>query len=145
MKNKLLKILALAVSLVLLVSTFVACDNNQSGGAHEHVYDQKVADETTLKEDATCTHAPIYYYTCSCGEKGTKTFEEGRALDHIYDQMKEENKYLENEGDCQNPATYYYSCKCGLMGTEMFESDEVIDHNFEDGICTICGEPEFEE
>lgn len=144
MKNKLLKFFALALSIIMIVSVFAACDNSQGGGeGHVHTYDRQIADETTFKEDATCEHGPLYYYTCACGEKGTETFEDGRALEHEYDQKVEQDKYLEYEGDCQNPTTYYYSCKCGLASqSETFVSDEVIDHDYVDGACSICGEPE---
>ena len=44
----------------------------------------KKADSTYLATEATCTEAAKYYYSCSCGEKGTETFTSGDALGHKY-------------------------------------------------------------
>ena len=37
-----------------------------------------------LKSAATCTEKAVYYYSCSCGEKGTETFESGDVLAHSW-------------------------------------------------------------
>ena len=145
MKN-LFKILSMILILALSVS-MVACGNGNKGdagnGGHTHEFTQKVVEEKFFKEEATCEHADLYYYSCTCGEKGTATFEEGRELDHVFEQMVEQDRYLCTEGDCETPATYYFSCTCGECGTETFESLEEPDHHYEDGVCTTCGDPEF--
>lgn len=53
--------------------------------AHECVYDQKVVSEDYKATEADCTNAATYYYSCSCGEKGTQTFADGEALGHSYE------------------------------------------------------------
>lgn len=52
---------------------------------HTCVFDQKVASEDYLATEADCTNAATYYYSCSCGEKGTQTFADGEALGHSYE------------------------------------------------------------
>ena len=49
-----------------------------------HTFDKQVANEKYLASAATCTEAAKYYYSCSCGEKGTQTFTSGNALGHSY-------------------------------------------------------------
>ena len=49
---------------------------------HTHVFDKKVAEEKYLASEATCTQAAKYYYSCSCGERGTQMFEYGKLADH---------------------------------------------------------------
>lgn len=51
---------------------------------HSHVFDQKVADDKFICSQATCTDNAIYYYSCSCGEKGSATFENGDPLGHTF-------------------------------------------------------------
>ncbi|MDY2879871.1 MAG: hypothetical protein SOT34_02900, partial [Candidatus Borkfalkiaceae bacterium] len=46
---------------------------------NEHTHDfsvQKITDEY-LSAPATCTEKARYFYSCSCGEKGTEIFEAG--------------------------------------------------------------------
>ena len=51
-------------------------------GAHTHVFDQKNTNAKYLASAATCTAKATYYYSCTCGEKGTATFESGETLPH---------------------------------------------------------------
>ena len=48
----------------------------------DHTYDQKVVEDKFKKSDATCTAKAVYYFSCSCGEKGTATFETGDLKAH---------------------------------------------------------------
>lgn len=41
---------------------------------HTHVFDQKNTDAKYLASAASCTAKATYYYSCTCGEKGTETF-----------------------------------------------------------------------
>lgn len=52
--------------------------------AHTCVFDQQNTDAAYLAAAATCTEAATYYYSCTCGEKGTETFTSGEALGHRY-------------------------------------------------------------
>lgn len=51
---------------------------------HTHNFNQKNTNETYLKSAATCTKKAVYYYSCTCGEKGTETFESGETAPHSY-------------------------------------------------------------
>ena len=50
-----------------------------------HVYDQQVKDDTFKANDATCTEAKKYYYSCICGAKGTEVFTDGDPLGHTWE------------------------------------------------------------
>ena len=148
MKKRLFTILILCFALLTSLVSFGGCNNaddGNGGGGHVHAFTQQVDEDKYFKEDATCEHGKLYFYSCECGEMGTQTFESGRALEHVYDQMVESDKYLESEGDCSTAPTYYYSCKCGAKGEDVFDSQDGYQHNFEDGVCTDCGQPEDEE
>ncbi len=57
----------------------------------ECLYNQKVEDDKYLASSATCTANATYYYSCSCGAKGTQTFESenesGKALGHDWGEV----------------------------------------------------------
>lgn len=59
-------------------------DPDYTPEVHTHAYDQKVISAAYLSSGATCTAPARYFYSCSCGEKGTETFEDGQALGHTY-------------------------------------------------------------
>ncbi len=65
---------------------------------HIHAFDKQVITDEYRATDATCTEAATYYYSCSCGEKGTETFTSGNALGHEY----ENPSYIwgENYSEC---------------------------------------------
>ncbi|MBO4685326.1 MAG: hypothetical protein J5628_01560 [Lachnospiraceae bacterium] len=49
----------------------------------EHSFDKEVADAKYQKSAADCSHAAVYYKSCSkCGAAGTETFESGEPLGH---------------------------------------------------------------
>ncbi len=47
---------------------------------HTHVFDQKSTIDTYLASAATQDAPATYYFSCTCGEKGTETFENGNKL-----------------------------------------------------------------
>ena len=51
---------------------------------HSHNYNQQVVTDEYKAADADCEHAATYYYSCSCGDLGTETFEYGSPLGHDY-------------------------------------------------------------
>ena len=59
---------------------------------HTHNFNQQNTDSKFKTTDATCTKPATYYYSCTCGEKGTKTFEYGSALDHTEGTAWEKNE-----------------------------------------------------
>ena len=81
---------------------------------HVHSYIEKNTDAKYLKSAATCTAKAVYYYSCSCGEKGTATFESGETLAHTW-----ETKWANNDGK------HWHECTvCKTKGDE-------ADHAFE--------------
>ena len=52
--------------------------------SHRHNYDQQVIDDIYKASDADCEHAATYYYSCSCGDRCSETFEYGNPLGHEY-------------------------------------------------------------
>lgn len=50
--------------------------SESSGTTHSH-YFERVPSERCLKSSASCTKKAEYYYSCSCGELDSKTFEYG--------------------------------------------------------------------
>ena len=58
-----------------------------------HTFDKKkVSTNTYFASAATCTEGPKYYYSCECGEKGTRTFISGNALGHNYSVSRNNGK-----------------------------------------------------
>ena len=79
-----------------------------------HSYTEKNTDAKYLKSAATCTAKAVYYYSCSCGEKGTETFESGETLAHTW-----ETKWANND------SKHWHECTvCKTKGDE-------ADHAFE--------------
>ncbi len=82
MKRKLLPFLLAMLALCTCMFSLTACGGNEP--PHAHVYDQQVVNDAFKLSDATCEDKAEYYYSCSCGEKGTQTFKHGEKLGHIY-------------------------------------------------------------
>ena len=80
---------------------------------HTHIFSLQQAIEKYLKTPADCTHKAIYYYSCSCGEKGTETFEYGEALGHSF------SNYVDNnDATCTQNGTKTAKCdRCGIEDT----------------------------
>ena len=91
---------------------------------HTHNFNQKNTSETYLKSAATCTKKAVYYYSCTCGEKGTETFESGELAAHAY------KTTWSNDN-----ASHWHSCYvCGDKKDEEVHIDKNKDHN-----CDVCG------
>jgi len=73
MNKKFTKLIAFL--LVLTTLLFTACSSNKT--THVHDFIVQSSDAKFLSEEATCSSPALYYLSCSCGEKGDKTFEFG--------------------------------------------------------------------
>ena len=51
---------------------------------HTHIYNQKNIDLEYIASEATCTEKALYFYSCSCGDKGSEMFEYGNSIGHEY-------------------------------------------------------------
>lgn len=50
----------------------------------QHTFDRQVAEGAFLAAGATCTDPAQYWYSCSCGARGTETFASGGPLGHAW-------------------------------------------------------------
>ena len=100
---------------------------------HTHNYNKKNTASKYLKSAATCTKAAVYYYSCECGEKGTKTFTSGNPKGHTFNKKNTASKYLKSAATCTEAAVYYYSCECGEHSTAVFTSGSPLGHDFDEG------------
>lgn len=80
---------------------------------HTHIFNIKNIDSKYIKSEATCTERASYYYSCSCGEKGSETFEYGEALNHIFT-----NYISDNNATCTQDGTKTAKCdRCDKKNT----------------------------
>ena len=117
-------------SFVLLFSylfTLISCGTNGEtpdapSDTEEHICEFVIESPKPkyLKTRSTCTKRGEYYYSCSCGEMGTESFEYGELAGHDFYLKSTVEKYLFKEATVKTAAVYYKSCKCGEMGSETF-------------------------
>lgn len=126
--------------LILIVATlsFASCDyitgiiDDYIGdkpiveqNTHSHDYSIRNIESIYLKSQATCSETAVYYFSCTCGEKGSETFEHGEPLGHTW-----------ISSGCEDPL---YCNVCFV------KSDKSLGHSWqvsEDGksqTCTSCG------
>ena len=108
----------------------VYTDGKDLPDEHTHEYNQQKSDSQYLATAADCENVATYYYSCSCGAKGTTTFAYGEANGHSYTVKNTDGTYLKAVADCENAATYNYSCSCGAKGTDTFTSGDPLGHNY---------------
>ena len=104
---------------------------------HVHSYTEKNTDAKYLKSVATCTAKAVYYYSCSCGEKGTETFESGDVLAHSWGTVW-----------ASNGSKHWHECTvCKTKGDEADHAFEwkidweptVTEVGGKHEICKVCG------
>ena len=76
-----------------------------TGSKLPHTFDKQVANEKYLASAATCAEKAKYYYSCSCGEKGSETFEYGKSLNHSFT-----NYVSDNNATCTQDGTKTAVC-----------------------------------
>lgn len=121
------KQLSFLYTIFFCVFTFLLSSCSNGNFNHNHVFDQKNTDDNYLAQEATCESPALFYYSCSCGEKGDETFEEGTASDCVYE-----------DGHCiwcgVSSSYQYFRFKLSEDGLE-YELTEIIIHehyeNFE--------------
>ena len=94
--------------------------SNCGQSIHEHIYNQ----ETTnyIAENATCNSKAKYYYSCTCGEKGTLTFEYGNKLEHQYSSTNVRPATCEQTGLRRST--------CDFCGVSTETTLSKLDHSF---------------
>ena len=120
---------------------------------HVCVFNQQVIADIYKESSADCTNAARYFYSCTCGAKGSITFTSGEKLGHDYTEKIQDGYHIKTEGeDCQHKHTYWYDCsRCNSISDTLFyEGDATGDHDFGDTwdhkeasghahVCTIDG------
>jgi 3',5'-cyclic AMP phosphodiesterase CpdA len=133
--RKLLALLLIAVQLFILISCVTDTPTPDEGkdqdGPHICSFTVQSPKAKYIKTRATCTERAQYYYSCSCGEMGTESFEYGEFAGHDYYLQSVIEKYLVKEATVKTSAVYYKSCKCGAVGTETFVHGTPIQLNKE--------------
>ncbi len=96
---------------------------------HIHTFDKQVITDEYKATDATCTEAATYYYSCSCGEKGTETFTSGNALGHSFT-----NYVSDNNATCTQDGTKTAKCdRCNETDT-VKDIDSKLHHSYTEQI-----------
>lgn len=72
-----------------------------------HTYNQQNTADTYKASSATCIAKATYYYSCSCGAKGTTTFEHGSALGHSADKEGDKAATCNSLAYCSVCKQYY--------------------------------------
>ncbi len=120
MKKTLTKLLVLVFVLSLIVCYSVGC-------AHEHAFDKQVTSENFISKEATCFEVAEYFYSCSCGAKGEKTFEYGEPLGHDW------SSWTSNGND-----THTKVCSRDSTHTETGECSGGTKTCSEKAVCETC-------
>lgn len=107
MKKKLLIAFIAIIAAVCGAFGLTACgDDEYPEVVHTHSYEIKDTASKYLKSVATCTHKAEYYFSCTCGEKGSTTFEYGDLAKHVF-----ENYASNNDATCAKNCTETATCK----------------------------------
>ena len=118
------------------MDTSKAYDTNESflESPLNHVFTKAIADAAHQKSAATCTEAPVYYYSCArCEVMGNeKTFHAGTPLGHDFTEKVTDDAHLKTAATCTEAAVYYYDCsRCDTHSTkDTFTSGEPLGHDF---------------
>lgn len=139
-------------TLVFLTTSFClfSCANGASG-RHEHDYTAEVVSSHYLKSDATCASKAVYFKSCSCGEKGTETFEHGE-VDAAKHTGGTRTEYVYIDATSHQEKSVCEDCYMALsIETEAHSGGatescpkcggKAHNHNYneETGECTVCG------
>ncbi len=119
------KLLLSVLCLTLLVSaTFFASGCKKK---HTHSFTEQMVKDEYLSTAADCTNKAKYFYSCSCGEKGSATFEYGEALNHSFT-----NYVSDSNATCTEDGTKTAKCdRCNQTDT-VTDIDSKLGHEFTD-------------
>ena len=159
--KKITRILCLIVAFCSMTLSIGACGEttvtppNTNSPTHTHSFTEQNLTDTYKKSNATCNSKAVYYYSCSCGQKGTETFTAGDFLTHSFTEQNLADTYKKSNATCNSKAVYYYSCSCGQKGTETFTAGDFLTHSYSETItqqascqqqgiktfnCSLCGD-----
>ena len=121
MKKKIVLMLITVVAICGCMFMFTAC------GPHTHTFGQQVVSDAFKASGATCEDKATYYYSCTCGEKGTETFESGEKLGHSFT-----NYVFNNDATCIKNGTETATCdsdNCNEIDTRE-KLNTKLEHNY---------------
>lgn len=122
------------------MDTSKAYDSNKSflEKALGHVYKKMVVGTDRMKTPATCTEAPVYYYTCvRCDDHNTdETFSMGLSLGHNFTEKIVDDAHRKTAATCTESAVYYYGCsRCDEHSTaDTYSYGDPLGHDFTEEI-----------
>ena len=117
----------LLCAMVIFLCVALLFSGCQPASAHTHGFYLTVEDPAYLERAATCTEQAVYYYSCRCGDKGTKTFVGGDVAPHTFTEKVIEDPYLCTEATTREAAKYYYACAaCRKCGTDTYYHGEAL-------------------
>ena len=101
-----------------------------NGDSHIHSFTVKDTRTKYRKVKATCVDKAVFYYSCSCGEAGTETFEGGNvdSTNHVGGTTTKDEYYSNTQ---HNVCTYCDSC-------DRLISSYLADHDSNSGTCPGC-------
>ena len=118
------------------MDTSKAYDANESflESPLNHVFTKAIADAAHRKSAATCTEAPVYYYSCARCDvmSNEKTFHAGTPLGHDFTEKLVDDAHLKTAATCTESAVYYYDCsRCNEHSTaDTYSYGDPLGHNF---------------
>ena len=89
---------------------------SDDGSATRHKFENRT-DIKYLVSAANCQSPAIYYKSCSCGEKGTETFEYGEKDSEAHVNFGDWR--IETEPTCNEPGVRKHTCACGKIESEI--------------------------
>lgn len=137
MKKKNLLVLIIVFLLSFFSLCLISCDTNNTDNtdnetntndtstSHTCVYSEKITSDTYKVSNATCTEKAKYYFSCTCGKKGTETFEYGTELGHDFI-----NYVYNNDATCVQDGTKTAVCireDCTHQDTVVAEGTRLIE------------------
>ncbi len=108
---------------------------NPSDNEHKHAFTKKVTTSKYLKSNATCSQKAKYYYSCSCGEKGTQSFESGTLKAHTYTNACDATCNF--CGAIRTPSAHKFSNSCDTTCNEC-GATRTVTHAYDDDCDTEC-------
>ena len=135
-----LVIVAAVVAILLMLAFFLPGQlPKDTAEPHIHSYTARNMTNEYLMAEADCLNSAVYYSSCSCGEKGTRTFIYGKPTGHTKVTIPG------SPADCVNAGSTdrEYCSSCGFV-SKASSTLSASGHTFALGqspsVCQTCGE-----